>query len=349
MKKIWIAAALVALVGLGAYKLKDNKAKVAEKIYVQDPSLKVGVDVSKVTIKPVSQSLSFLGTFNANKEVEIKTQLGGEVLQVHFENGQSIRQGAILAKIDNEQLELQKEGLEISIEGYKNDLKRYQNLVAGDATPAVNVERTQLSIRSTEAQKRQIEKQIGHANVAAPFSGVITEKLTEKGAVVSNGFTIARLTDISRLKLRLMVPEKSINMFKVGQKLAVTTEVYPDQTFGGIVTMISAKGDASHNYPIELTVQNNNTQALRAGMYGSVGFDHTVSSDALTIPRQALVGSSKDPFVFVVTDGKASLRKITLGSATSEVFVVSSGLTEGESVVVSGQINLKDGSPVSIQ
>ncbi len=349
MKKLGIAAALIALIGLGAYKLKDNQEKVAAKVYIPDTSLKVGVDVSTVAVQPLSQALSFLGTFTANKEVEIKLQVGGEVLQLPFENGQAVSAGALLAKIDDEQLSLQKEGLEISIEGYKNDLKRYQNLVAGDATPAVNIEKTELSIRATEAQKKQLEKQISHTRVTAPFSGVITEKLTEKGAVVSPGVTIAKLTDVSQVKLRLMVPERSINLFKIGQPLTITTEVYPGQEFNGKVSMISAKGDASHNYPVELTVNNNHAKVLRAGMYGSVLFDHTVSGEALTIPRQALVGSSKDPYVFVVKDEKAELRKIEIGTATAEVFAVASGLQEGEIVVTSGQINLKEGSPVSVQ
>ena len=176
----------------------------------------------------------------------------------------------MIAKLDDDQLRYQIEALHVTLEGYQNDLKRYEVLVKGDATPAINLERTQLSIRATQAQIKQLQKQVANTTVTTPFSGIITEKMVEKGSVVSVGSPIAKLTDISTLKLVVDVPEKAINQFHIGQPISVSTEVYPNVQFAGRVTLIAAQGDAAHNYPVEITVQNSGKNLLRAGMYGSI-------------------------------------------------------------------------------
>ncbi len=349
MKKIWITLLIIILGGLAVFKLMDNQQKVEAKVYQPDPNQKMGVGVATATFEDISQNHEFLGSFSPNREIEIRPQIGGEVVQLPIREGQAIGSNQLIAKIDDDQLRFQKEALIISIEGHQNDLKRYEALVKGDATPAVNIEKTELNIRSVQAQVRQIDKQIATTVISAPFGGVITQKLIEKGTVVSPGAVIAKITDISSLKLVVQIPEKAINNFKTGQKIPVTTDLYPGVEFPGTVTLISAVGDASHNYPVEITVPNSSAHPLKAGMYGSISNNQDLKQQGLSIPRQAIVGSTKKPQVFVVENEKAILRDVTLGVTTNTHYEILEGLKPGEKVVVSGQINLKNGTPVTIQ
>ncbi len=349
MKRIFVAIGLAATLGLTGYKLLDNKEKVAAKVYKPDVNLKVGVRTAKAEVRDLSQESQFLGSFAANREIEIRPQAGGEIVQLPIVEGQMVGAGKLVAKIDDDQLRFQIEALQISIEGYQNDLKRYEALVKGDATPAVNIEKTQLSIRSTQAQIKQLQKQLSQTTITAPFSGVVTTKMVEKGSVVSPGTPLAKVTDISSLKLVVQVPEKAVNQFKMGQMISVKTEVYPEVDFKGRVSLIGAQGDVAHNYPVEITVLNTAAHQLRAGMYGSIANTSELKGQTLAVPRQAIVGSTKQAQVYVVENGKAVLRDVKIGATTNDYYEITSGINAGEEVVVSGQINLQNGTPVVAQ
>ncbi|WP_420154406.1 efflux RND transporter periplasmic adaptor subunit [Siphonobacter sp.] len=349
MKRIIVAIALVSTLGLTAWKLLDNKEKVAEKVYKPNPNLKVGVRTAKAEVRDLSLESQFLGSFEANREIEIRPQAGGEIVQLPIVEGQAVGAGKLVAKLDDDQLRYQIEALEVQIEGYKNDLKRYEALVKGDATPAVNIEKTQLNIRATQAQVKQLQKQLANTTITAPFSGIVTSKMVEKGSIVSPGTPLAKVTDISTLKLVVQVPEKAINQFRMGQSIAVKTEVYPDTEFKGRVSLIGAQGDAAHNYPIEISVANSSAHALRAGMYGTIANTSELKGQSLSVPRQAIIGSTKQPQLYVVENGTAILRDVQIGATTNDYYEITKGLQAGEQVVVSGQINLQNGTPVVAQ
>jgi RND family efflux transporter MFP subunit len=348
-KHLIVALAIVSILGLSAWKLMSNKEKVEAKVYRPDASQRIGVRATKVEFRDLSQQTQYLGSFAPNRKVEIRPQVGGEVLSLLIESGQTVKAGQLLAKLDDAGLRYQLEALKVNLEGAQNDLRRYQALVQGDATPAVNVEKTELSIRATEAQIKQLEKQIAHTSITAPFAGIVTQKMMEKGSIVGAGTPVATITDISSLKLVVNVPEKAINEFKVGQTIGLYTEVYQGVSFPGKITMVGAEGDAAHNYQVEVTLSNSKEHPLKAGMYGTISTSGQLKEKSLSIPRQALVGSSKQPSVYVVENGKAILRSIEIGATTGEFYQVTKGLKEGDQVVSSGQINLQNGALVTIQ
>ncbi|MVM37806.1 efflux RND transporter periplasmic adaptor subunit [Spirosoma sp. HMF3257] len=349
MKRILVILALVATLGLTAWTLVNNKKEVEEKVYKPNAGQKVGVRTAVAELRNLSQETEFLGSFSPNREIEIRPQAGGQIISLPIEEGQTVGAGRLIAKLDDDQLKYQIEAAQVTLEGYQNDLKRYENLVKGDATPAVNLERTQLSIRSTQAQIKQLQKQVANTTVTTPFSGIVTEKVVEKGSVVSVGSPIAKVTDISTLKLVVQIPEKAINQFHVGQTLPIDTEVYPDAHFSGRISMIAAQGDAAHNYPVEITVSNSSKNLLRAGMYGSIANTNNVKSQTLAVPRQAIIGSAKQPQIYVIENGKAMLKSVEIGATTNDYYEITKGLKAGDQVVTSGQINLQNGTLVVAQ
>ena len=349
MKRLTIILALIATLGLTAWKLSSNKEKVANKVYQPDVNLKVGVTTSVAALRNLSQESEFLGSFTPNREIEIKPLAGGEVIQLPINEGQGVKAGQLIAKLDDEQIRFQIEALQVTLEGYQNDLKRYEVLVKGDAVPAVNLERTQLSIRGTQAQIKQLKKQLENTVITTPFAGIVTSKMIEKGSVVSMGAPIAKITDISALKLVVNIPEKSINQFRVGQSISIETQVYPNVYFKGKVNMVGVEGDAAHNYPVEIIVQNGNNNPLKAGMYGSIVNENQLKAQTLAVPRQAIVGSTKKAQVYIIDNGKAVLKDVTIGVTNNEYYEITKGIKEGDQVIVSGQINLQNGTPVVAQ
>jgi RND family efflux transporter MFP subunit len=161
------------------------------------------------------------------------------------------------------------------------------------------------------------------------------------------GTPIAGIADISQLKVTLSVSENNVYQLQKGQKVSVSTDIYPDVISGNIAN-ISPKGSNTHTYPIEIMIANTGKNLLKAGAYVNVQVDLGTDGKSLMIPRDAIVSSVKDPSVYVINDGFAQLTKITTRQNHDAYLTVTSGLKSGDQVVVNGQINLSDGMNVLV-
>lgn len=344
-KAIIIGAVVVALIALTVMKLLSNKTKAEEKIYINDVDAPVLVETAKPNFHTFESGFSFLGTFEPFRQNVVGSDASGKVIKLLVQEGDRVSQGTVIAKVDDEMLQLQLENAEVAIEGQRNDDNRYSNLAKENAVPGVQLEKTKLGLRSAEIQKKQLQKQLRSTSIKAPFSGVVTKKMIDLGSVIGPGSPLIEITDISQLKLTVNVPERDILKFRNGNSVTVKADVYGDKTFEGKITNIGIVADKSHNFKVQITVKNAN-QDLMAGMYGSVTLKNNASHKALSIPRMALIGSSKNPQVYVVKNGKAILTSFNAGIADGEYIEVISGLSENDRIVVKGQVNLENKSNV---
>jgi len=351
MKKI-VQYTLIVIVVAGisamvAFKLISNKNEVAEKVYHPDLNLAATIQADTVKEAPFSKATQFLGAFTANREVSLASETTGKVICVGVEEGSLVGKGSLVAKLDDGVLQAQLRSASANLDNAVSTLKRYEQAPNGVTQLQMDNARTQLL--TSQAQIEQLKKQISQYTLFAPFSGVITARNFDLGAVVSPGSTLATLTDISSLKLELNVPEKYVAQFRNGMPITVNTDVYPGSAFTGNVRMIASKADASHNYTIKVLVPNNAHHPLKAGMYGNVTVGNESTHQTISIPRSALIGSAQHPQVYVVEQGKARVRNIETGAGNATSVEVSNGLHAGEVVVSGGLVNLADGAKVNIK
>lgn len=341
-----IVLILVVLIGSVVLKLNANKEEVVGKVYRKDPDLRATVQVDTVSYRPFGETVAFLGSFAPGREVTISSETTGKVVTVGVEEGNTVSAGHLIAQLDTELLRAQLASAQASYDNAVSTLKRYELAASGVTQLQIDNARTQLL--TTKAQIDQLKKQIRMCTISAPFSGTITNRNFDLGAVVNTGTQIAELTDVGHLKLEINVPERNITQFRQGQRLDVVTDVYPDKRFAGLVEMVAIKTDASHNYTVKIEVTNSRENVLKAGMYGRILLKDTTSRDAISISRSAIVGSSKEPQVFVVKDAVARLRHIELGAGNETRVQVTKGLESGDVIVTGGLVNLVDGSKVAI-
>lgn len=334
------------LIVLGAFKLKKNKADVEGKLYIHDTSAAILVDVNSPSYHSFENSFSYLGTFDPFRQNIIGADGAGKVIKLGFQEGDKISEGQFLVKLDDEMANIQLESAEINVETQRNDDVRNSNLLKDNAISGVQHEKTKLALKSAETQVKQIRKQIKNATISAPFSGIVTRKMIDLGSVLSTGAPILELTDISSLKLNISVPERDILKFKIGQAVTINVDVYDNKPFSGKVSNISVKADASHNFKVEILIKNTTENPIMAGMYGSVILNNSKAINALSIPRKALIGSSKAPKVYVVRNGKAKLISFTAGTSDGDFIEVVDGISKNDKVIVKGQINIQNNSNV---
>jgi RND family efflux transporter MFP subunit len=170
----------------------------------------------------------------------------------------------------------------------------------------------------------------------------------EPGSVVGTT-PLARITDLTQLKLEISVPEKEITLFSQGETANIETDIYPGKILTGKIDYVADRGDDAHNYVVRILLTNTDpATTLKAGMYGTALMKKGLNAQVLVIPRAALLGSAKHPQVFAIENEKAFLTSIQTGRSNDQYVEVLQGLKPGDAVVTSGHINLSHESNVQV-
>lgn len=347
-KKAVTAFVIIGIIVLVVAILLRNKATFAEKAKNTAVLTEYPVTVAKVTKETVPLNLSMVGTTYGNQEVTMLSETQGKVVQVFVNVGSYVSKGSPIVQLDDEIKKATLVNAEANYEKSKKDYDRYSELFKEKSINESQLDAAKLAYKVAESQLSIARKQLSDTRITAPFAGVITARMVEVGSVLGTNTQIVTLVDISTLKIKLNVAEKDAFKMKVGDEVSITSDVYPQSTLKGKIKNISDKGDEAHTYPVEVNIANNRSTPLRAGMFARVTFGFSSSSDCVIIPREALVGSMREPKVYVVENNRAVLRKIAIANDLGTKLQISQGLKDGETIVVNGQLNLKDNDKISI-
>ncbi|WP_222164941.1 efflux RND transporter periplasmic adaptor subunit [Edaphocola aurantiacus] len=338
---------LIAVAVAIGWKLSSNKKKIDDK---NKPEVKaevaIPVTVATVAKEMVTDALTKTGNLIPNREADIMAVSGGKLVSVNFNLGSYVSQGGTVAQVDSRQQTINLRQAELTKAKADKDFTRYKNLLEGEAATEVNYQDAKYQRDNATTQIELLNKQIADNSIKAPISGQVVSKLKEPGEYVSAGTPLGHIVDISQLKVNVMVSENDAYGLKIGDKVTITTDIYSGQTFSGTITFISNQGDATHNYPVEILLQNNRSYPLKSGTTVNVNFNKKGSGYMMLIPRTALTQGLKTPKVYVIENNKAVLKDVLIGREIGNQVEVMSGLDEGAQVIVSGQINIKNGSLV---
>jgi len=347
MKKRRVIVASVLFLALIVAILLYNRSRIQAKSR-SDVITSVPVSVVKATRQQLSENLSLVGTITANNDVAIVSETVGRVVGVYAKVGDYKLAGSVLIQVDDELKSAAFATAEANYQRAKRDLERYQSLEDENAVSKWQKESAWQNFKLVEAQYVVARRQLKDTKITTPISGVVTSRPVDVGTMVQNNMVVANVVDVSRLKVKLSVAEKDAFKLKAGNAVEVTTDVYPGVKFPGKISTLSAKADEAHTYPIEIVLNNTKDHPLRAGMFGKVMFTSIAGTEVVSIPRQALVGSLKNPQVFILEQQIARLRTVVVGSETGTELGIVGGLQDGDLVVVNGQNNLKDSMSVEV-
>jgi RND family efflux transporter MFP subunit len=333
-------------VGIGVV-LANNKAKIDKAAKPVKTNPVIPVKTYEVKEDSFNTSFAINGTTIPAKEVKIASEVQGKLVSLFINNGDIVRAGQTVAVLDAGVYSVQLSSIDASIAKAKLDLSRYTKLVEmGGATP-MQAESAQLQINSLQAEKKQVLEQISHMQIRAPFSGKVENVTVELGSFVTYGTVLSQLIDNSSLKINVFLSEQEALKVKTGQAVTISSVVL-SQPKPGKISMISDKADASGKFLAEITFPNNDKEKLKAGILADVHFNMESVETGLSVPVSALVGSPNDAKVYVVNGTKAEQRHIKTGKVTSTKVQVTEGLKEGDQVIISGQLNLENGTTISI-
>lgn len=347
-RKITVIISALILIGGCTLILIMNKKKIDEKSKLDGNLESIPVYVEKLHKAEFGAGFEVTGVFSAIHELNLLSEGQGKVVELLFNTGDFVKSGQVLAKLDDELITSQLTLANAALEKARADLKKYEGLLSAEAISGQQVEEVKLALKKAETDAATLRKQLEFTTIKAPIQGTITKRYIEKGSLLMPASPVAEIVDISHLKFVATASETEVVTVKNGQEVTITSTLFPGKSYNGRVSSVGVKSDEARRFPVEIELPNDPEQLLKAGMFGTAQFHQGITRQALLISRNALVGSIKIPRVFVVENGKALLKEITIGSASDHYVEVTGGLKEGDLVVISGQINLDNNTPVKV-
>lgn len=327
--------------------LFNNRAQLEAKAK-NDKISAYPVTVSTVEKKEVSNNIELVGTIVGENDVQVVSEAQGKVTAIFANVGDYRSAGSVIAQLDDELKASAYQTAQVNFEKSKKDFERYDALYKNKSVSDVQYEQAKLAYYNAQSQCVAAKKDYENTKITAPISGIITARNIDMGTFVNKNMPVANIVDISRLKVKVGVAEKDVFSLRKGDKAVVTTDVYPGVQFAGTIATIGDQGDQAHNYPVEISLVNSKEHPLKSGMFGKVSFVSKTTQPRLIVSRDALLGSIKNPQVFVVENGTVHLKDVTVGAAYDNNLEVIKGLKSGDKVVVNGQNNLEENTAVYV-
>ena len=307
----------------------------------------VPVEVVEILPGEISAFIETNGTLEAEREVDIVARAGGPLVALNTEEGMQVKAGELLAQIDEAEARAQVEIAKVALQ----DAELVHNRAKASLENAVvsqEVYDSALSgLESARAQLVGNEIQLSYTQITAPFDGLIIQRAVKFGETVTVGQQLFRISDFDPLLCTIGVPERDLTRLSIGQPAILEVEAFPGEEFRGRVLRISPVVDSATG-TIRVTIAVDRQERLSPGMFAGVRLVTDVRENALIMPKRALSLESLADSIFVVEDGVAYRRNVTLGYEEDDRVEVIAGLSANDRVIVVGQDGLTDATPVQI-
>lgn len=352
MKKTIITLiTIVASLALVGYVLNKNKIENKAKTdIVAEKNAAVSVKVAQVKTENVSLDFVANGNFTPTQELKFSAEKSGKVINVLVDEGDYVNVGQTLVIVRSDVINVNAQTAKAAYENAKSDYARYENAFQTGGVTKQQLDQAKLQLTNAQSNLTQANINVGDTKVKAPIKGFINKRYIEPGSILTGmpATEMFEIVDVSKLKLKVTVNESQVAGLKVGNSVDVTSSVFPDKVAKGKIIFIAPKADESLNFPVEIEITNSANSDIKAGMYGTATFATSQKQDLKVVPRNAFVGSVSSNQIFVVENGVAKLKKVTAGRILGNQVEIINGLSDGETVIVTGQINLQDGNAVEI-
>ncbi len=304
-----------------------------------------------VVLQTVNDRIEALGTLKANEAVKITVKASDFVTGIYFQDGQRVKQGDLLLKLESTEEEALLQEARYTQEEARSQLERIEVIAKrGDASQSLLDER-QREFNVAKARLAAIESRLADRKVLAPFSGVVGLRNVSPGAYLSPGDEIATLIDDSTMKLDFGIPAVYLAEIETGISIEASTPTYDDRLFSGQIATINNQVDpVSRSVQVRARIPNPDS-LLKPGMLMEVEL-LTRQRQALVIPEEAIIPVATKSFVYVVEQdqGKtiAKRQEVKTGSRWEGRVEIKSGLNPGQQVVTEGTNKLQPNSPVKL-
>jgi membrane fusion protein (multidrug efflux system) len=336
---------LIASLALAACQAGDGPSAKKKD---EEEALPIPVETAVPTRSDVYAMYSGTAPVEAFADAVVIAKVGGEVRKILVEEGDSVKAGQILAKLDGDRLRLEKTQADANLQKLKRDYQRNVDLSKRGLISTGDFEKIKYEMDALEASYNLASLEYSYTEIRAPIAGVISERFIKVGNTIEVNAPTFQVTSLEPLVSYLHVPEREYRQIRTGQSASIRVDAIPEAEFVATVARISPVVDPdTGTFKITIEVIDP-SRRLKPGMFGRVSIVHDMRANALQVPRSAIIDESGTTSVFVIEDSVAHERQVVTGYSQQGLVEITEGLRDGENVVTVGQAGLKQGAKVTV-
>ncbi len=306
----------------------------------------VQVELAEVRVTRLEFSVTAVGTLLAEASATVRPELPGQIEAMHFIEGQRLEKGAKMFSLEATVLEAEVNEARANAERSEASLQRAKAMHAKNLIPASDYDSARANYDVDMARLLSARAKLSKTVIRAPFSGFAGLRRVNVGDYVTTGQELVDLVQLDPLRVGFAVPETLLDKISPGQAVEVTVDAYPDDVFSGSISAIAPQVDArGHSLEIRARLPNADYR-LRPGLFARIRVSLGFKPNAIVVPEEAIWPVGRDKTVYLVIDGTARQRIVSLGDRRPGVVEVVSGLAAGDVIVTAGQMKLHDGAKV---
>jgi membrane fusion protein, multidrug efflux system len=292
------------------------------------------------TTKTISAQIEVPGSILANESTEIRPEVSGRVVQLNIKEGAFVSQGALLAKLYDEDLQAQMKKLQVQLKIADQTEKRQSQLLKIQGISQQDYDLSLLQVHNLNADMDIVKTAIRRTEIRAPFSGKLGLRNISPGAYVTPTTIATTISQVSQLKLQFSIPEKYGAQLKNGQNIDFTIDGVEKKFSASIIATESGITENTRSLAVRALIKNKD-ESLLPGAFAKVKLKLEKSEDAIMIPNSSVLPQGRSKFIYLFRSGKARQTEITTGVRDSTNIQALSGIDKGDTVITSGLLYLR--------
>ena len=314
----------------------------------EEEIIAVPVEVGLPTRGDIFAVYSGTAPIEAFAEADVIAKVAGEVREILVEEGDNVRKGQVLARLDGDRLRLELSQSEANLNKLQRDYERNVDLKEKGLISTGDFDKIRYEMEALEASYNLARLELDYTQIRAPIDGVISNRYIRLGNTVSVNDAVFEVTSLDPLVAYLHVPEREYRNIREGQILGIDIDALAGQRIVATVTRVSPVVDPNTG-TFKITIEISDEQRrIKPGMFGRISIVYDQHVNVLQVPRSAILEDDGETSVFVVEDDKAMRRQVVTGYSNAGKIEVVEGLTDDDQVITVGQIGLKDEALVTI-
>lgn len=290
----------------------------------------------------------YVGVLRSKNSVNVTSELSGKIVSIEFVEGQFVRKGDVLVRLDDRELQSQLSRAEYQLQLLSERVKRQEILLDREAVSREAYDQVLMEYNVLTEDIEQIKIKIDKSNIKAPFDGVLGMREVSVGAYMQPNSTIVSLVDVRNMMIEFALPEKNVAIVRNGMSCFFRLEGVDKEYRAKIYAIDSQLDDATKTIMVRAEFTNEDS-FIRSGMIADISFSERAERETLFVPNEAIVQNAYGRALWLKRDNRATLVNVGIGVRNEEMIEVNRGISKGDSVIVSGILQLREGSNVMVE
>lgn len=309
---------------------------------------KVAVDVFVVSPTAYQNKITSTGTVIPNEDVELRSEISGRVTQINFEEGSRVRKGQLLVAVNDADLRAQLQKLESNRKLYQDMEERQRALLEKEFISRQEYDQVSNQLATATADIQALKATMDKAYIRAPFDGVVGLRQVSEGSYVTASTLIARIVDISPVKIDFSIPGRYNQMIKKGNKITFTAEGSPE-TYEAKIYAIQPNIDPTTRTLQVRAIFDNKNEEVKPGAFVKIHLGLKEVEEAILVPTESIIPEASGHKLFLVKNGKAVPQMVKIGQRSETMIQIQEGVEPGDTIIQSGVLQARPGAELTIR